>query len=90
MENREQQLYLKNRRNFILEGVLGVESSEETQITLATDLGFLTVQGENLKITSLNLEEGKVEAEGEIAVLSFGDRPNSGEKRRRIWQRITR
>ncbi|MCQ2559943.1 MAG: sporulation protein YabP [Clostridia bacterium] len=90
MENREQQLYLKNRRNFTLEGVLGVESSEESQIILATDLGFLTVQGENLQITRLNLEEGQVEAEGQITALIFGDRPNSGEKRRKIWQRITK
>ena len=52
------QLILEDRRALTLSGVSDVDSFDEMTVIVYTDLGELTIKGENLHINRLNLESG--------------------------------
>ena len=64
---------LKDRQELHLSGVTDVDSFDETGITAYTDIGELSIGGENLHITKLSLESGDVTVEGEVESLVYSD-----------------
>jgi sporulation protein YabP len=54
-----------------LSGVNNVNTFDEEEIILETDLGFLYILGKELHINMLNLDEGKVALQGEINSLEY-------------------
>ena len=70
---------LENRRNAIISGVEDVDSFDESSVVLFTDLGTLTVKGDNLHINKLSVESGDVAIEGEIYSVQYqDDTPQNG------------
>ena len=57
-------LSLYERKQFVMEGVKHVESFDESEIVLETNMGTLILKGEGLNITQLSKETGSMEAEG--------------------------
>lgn len=50
-------LTVNGRKQLILQGVLLVDSFDESEIKLETNMGILSLKGEGLHITQLNLEQ---------------------------------
>ncbi len=67
----EHSIKLINRSNMELTGVSSVNTFDEEEIILETSLGYLYIVGENLHITMLSLEEGKVSLEGEVNSVEY-------------------
>lgn len=86
MENRQHQLALKERQSFSATGVEHVDNYDEYIITLETSLGILTIKGEDLNISNLNLNEGTLEVTGQIDGLVYSE--DKGKKTRGMLQRI--
>lgn len=86
MENRHHQLQLKDRSNLSVTGVSHVDNYDENVITLHTTLGIMTIKGDNLNISSLNLNEGTLEVSGRIDELIYSE--NQGKKAKGMLQRI--
>jgi len=57
-------------------GVLRVETFNESNIVLVTDLGMMTIEGLQLHINKLSLETGDMSIDGNIVGLFYSD--NSG------------
>lgn len=66
-------LTLDNRKNLTLSGVAEVDSFDDKSIAAYTDVGELTIKGENLNIKKLNLELGELEVTGKISSLVYTD-----------------
>jgi len=64
-------LKLSNRKSMELSGVSNVITFNEQEIVLETSLGLLFVNGEDLHITLLKLDEGKVAMEGSINSVMY-------------------
>ncbi len=62
---------LNDRRLLELTGVTKVESFDEHEIAVLTELGVLSVKGENLHIRHLDLERGDLQLDGTIVTLSY-------------------
>ena len=62
-----------DRASIELTGILSVDSFDEFTITLNVSSGKLMIEGENLKIGVLDLEKGKVSAEGRINAAYYTD-----------------
>lgn len=78
------QLILAEREKLTLDGVLHVESFDDGEIVLETELGGLVVQGEDLHIKELNLEKGNLLVQGYIQSVEYlGD--SLGKKSRGFW-----
>jgi sporulation protein YabP len=64
-------LNLRDRHLMELTGVTKVESFDEHEIAVMTQLGTLSVKGENLHIKHLDLENGDLQLDGSIVTLSY-------------------
>ncbi|MDD3023135.1 MAG: sporulation protein YabP [Syntrophomonadaceae bacterium] len=62
---------LSNRRNMELSGVNNVINFDEEKIILQTAEGYLYIIGQELHITALNLDEGKVALEGNVDSMEY-------------------
>lgn len=69
-----QNLILENREKLTMSGVLDVLSFDDQIVILETELGLLTVKGENLRINKLSLDTSDVIIEGEIFNLMYSER----------------
>ncbi len=79
MANVIQNIILENREKLNITGVLDVLSFDDQIVILETELGLLTVKGENLRINKLSLDTSEVTIDGEIYQLAYSEK-NSIEK----------
>lgn len=87
--NMIQNLVLENRGKLSISGVNDVLSFDDQIVMVDTELGLLTVKGENLRITKLSLDTTEVIIEGEISCLSYSDNKqdkNSGTLLSKIFK----
>ena len=75
-----QNLILENRQKLSISGVNDVLSFDDQVVMVDTELGLLTVKGENLKINKLSIDTSEVIVEGEISYLSYSDKSAEKEK----------
>ena len=66
-------LIMEDRKRLSVSGVSDVDSFDERTIVVYTDMGELTVRGEDLHINSLSVESGDLQLEGTISSLSYAD-----------------
>lgn len=69
-----QNLILENREKLSISGVLDVLSFDDQIVILETELGLLTVKGENLRINKLSLDTEEVIVDGEIYNMGYSEK----------------
>lgn len=69
-----QNLILENRKKLSVSGVNDVLSFDDEIVIIETELGLLTVKGDNLKINKLSIDTSEVIVEGEISYLAYSDK----------------
>ena len=69
-----QNLILENREKLSISGVKDVLSFDDQVVMVETELGLLTVKGENLRINKLSIDTSEVIVEGEISYLAYSDK----------------
>ncbi|MGI6119060.1 MAG: sporulation protein YabP [Desulfosporosinus sp.] len=73
-------LVMENREQIALTGVHKVQSFDPKEIVLETELGILSIKGEQLGIKLLNLEESKVDLQGHVSALIYHRNTGSGSR----------
>ena len=68
-----QNLILENRGKLSISGELDVLSFDDQVVIVETELGLLTVKGENLRINKLSIDTSEVIVEGDISSLTYSD-----------------
>lgn len=81
---------ITNREEVLITGVLHVDSFDDRKIILDTDLGTLTVNGEDLNIKQLNLEDGNFAVEGLITSLQYAPGRGARQKGQGFLERLLR
>lgn len=69
-----QNLILENREKLSISAVLDVLSFDDQIVILETELGMLTIKGEDLRINKLSIDTGDVIIEGNINSLSYSEK----------------
>ncbi len=69
-----QNLVLENREKLSISGVLDVFSFDDQVVIVETELGLLTVKGEDLRINKLSIDTSEVVVEGDIFSMSYSDK----------------
>ena len=72
--NKLQNIILENREKLSISGVIDVLSFDDQIVILETELGLLTVKGENLRINKLSLDTADVVIDGEIYNLGYSEK----------------
>ena len=78
-KNRSQHVIgMKNRESMEISGVSDVISFDEVGIVLSTECGVLSIDGKDLHIVTLNVDDGNVAITGTINGIIY---PESSESR---------
>lgn len=72
--NSIQNVILENREKLTISGVLDVLSFDDQIVIVETELGLLTVKGENLRINKLSLDTTEIIVEGTISNLAYSEK----------------
>lgn len=91
-EHNQQKLIMTGRERLDMVGVKKVEDFDKRRIHLETVLGDFVIQGEDLHIDQLLLEEEKLSVSGQIGSLVFPDASahKSRKKSAGLLNRLTR
>ena len=68
-----QNLILENREKLSVSGVLDVLSFDDQIVIVETQLGLLTVKGEDLRINKLSIDSLEVIIEGQIYNMGYSN-----------------
>lgn len=78
---------MEDRHSLTVSGVSDVDSFDEQTVIVFTDMGELTIKGDDLHINRLSLEMGELLVEGQIWSLTYADtKPQQGG----FWSRVFR
>lgn len=78
-------LTLNQRSSLTMTGVTEVVSFDENTVLVRTDLGTLTVQGQQLQLKTLSVEGGQIAVEGNISSLQYEEPRQQGGWVRRLF-----
>lgn len=71
-------LILEDRHALTVTGVSDVDSFDEQTVVVFTDMGELTVKGDQLHINRLSVETGELTMEGNISSLTYSEEQQRG------------
>lgn len=69
-----QNLILENRNKLSISGVLDVLSFDDQIVILETELGLLTIKGDNIRINKLSIDTSEVIIEGDIISMAYSEK----------------
>lgn len=81
-------LVLKNRNFLQISGVVDVENFNEQSITAYIKDEGLTISGENLHISKLNLEQGELCVTGKINSLEYKEKCKKSLNKESLFSKI--
>ena len=85
-----QNLILENREKLTITGVVDVLSFDDQIVIVETQLGLLTVKGEDLRINKLSIDSLEVIIEGQIYNMGYSNddtgKKNSGSLLGKIFK----
>jgi len=81
---RAHSLQMDNRERLRLTGVSDVSGFDENVIVLSTDMGELSIRGEELHIDKIDLDAGLLELRGTVCELCYEERPAASG----LWKKL--
>lgn len=86
----QHRLVVNNRETMDVSGVIHVDSFDDEEVVLETEMGMLAVRGEDLHIKQLNLEKGELAIEGLIIELVYSDDKRLRDRKKGFLDRLFR
>lgn len=86
--NTFQNIVLENRERLNITGIVDVFSFDDQIIIVETELGLLTIKGENLKINKLSIDTSDFIVDGHISSLAYSNSDISTKKDKNILSKI--
>lgn len=87
-QNIVQNLILENREKLTITGVIDVLSFDDQIVIVETELGLLTIKGEDLRINKLSIDSSEVMIEGQIFNLGYSENTVSGKGGNSLFSKI--
>ena len=83
-----QNLILENRGKLSISGVLDVLCFDDQVVIVETELGLLTVKGENIRINKLSIDTSEVIVEGDVSYMAYSDNKNAEKSKGNLISKI--
>ncbi len=83
-----QNIVLENREKLNITGIIDVFSFDDQIIIVETELGLLTIKGDNLKINKLSIDTSDFIVDGHISSLTYSNSDVSTKKEKSILSKI--
>lgn len=85
----EHDVIMRGRRLLDITGVKQVESFDNEEFLLETEMGFLAIRGQNLQMKNLDVDKGIVSIKGKVFDLVYMDEQH-GEKAKGLFSKLFR
>lgn len=76
----ENNIIIENREKMTISGVTDILSFDDQIIIVETNLGLLTIKGENLKINKLNIDTNEFSLNGKIISAAYSEGISEGRQ----------
>ena len=86
----QHRLTIENREHLEITGVLHVDSFDDEEIIMETELGLLAAHGEKMHIKHLNLDEGEISIDGFLLELAYAENKQTRERGKSFLERLFR
>lgn len=86
-------LSITNREHIQISGVVAVDNFDDQEVVIETEMGTLTIRGDELHIKQLDLESGRFEVDGFVNALQYSSprqRPGRTGRSRGFLERLLR
>lgn len=81
-------LSMVNRKGLGLTGVTDVISFDMNEVLLESTQGMLTIKGEDLKVSRVQLEKGEVDVEGTVDSIAYSEISSYAKKGQSLLKRM--
>jgi sporulation protein YabP len=79
---------LNERKNITVTGVKKIDSFDDEEFLLETNMGYIVIKGETLEIIKLDTYQGNVAIKGKINSLNYMEGSNKKEKEASVFSRL--
>ena len=86
---KEHLVRIDNRKSIEINGVKEIDSFDNEEFLLETNMGYLIIRGQNLQLKNLNLEDSLVQIKGKVYELTYVDEYQQ-EKAKGLFGRLFR
>ncbi|MEG2813532.1 MAG: sporulation protein YabP [Oscillospiraceae bacterium] len=83
-------IIMEDRKVLSVSGVEDIQSFDDNQVILLTQMGEMQIKGTNLHINKLNVETGELSMDGTIFAIIYNEQPNQSHKKQSFFKKIMR
>ena len=79
---------INERKNIVITGVKKIDSFDNEEFLMETNMGYIVIKGEELEIVKLDTYQGNVSIKGRISSLAYMESANKKEKEETIFTKL--
>ena len=79
---------IQERKNILITGVKKIDSFDDEEFLLETNMGYIVIKGEDLEIVKLDTYQGNVSIKGKINSLIYMENSDKKEKENSIFNKL--
>ncbi len=79
---------INERKNIVITGVKKIDSFDNEEFLMETNMGYIVIKGEELEIVKLDTYQGNVSIKGRINSLAYMESANKKEKEETIFTKL--
>lgn len=79
---------INERKNIVMTGVKKIDSFDDEEFLLETNMGYIIIKGEELEIIKLDTYQGNVSIKGRVNSLNYMDTANKKEKEDGMFSKL--
>lgn len=79
---------ITERKNIIISGVKKIDSFDNEEFLLETNMGYIVIKGSELEIIKLDTYQGNVSIKGHINSLNYMENGKSKEKEEGVFSKL--
>ncbi len=79
---------INERKNIIISGVKKIDSFDNEEFLLETNMGYIVIKGEGLEIVKLDTFQGNVSIKGKINSLGYIENIKKKDKEESIFTKL--
>jgi sporulation protein YabP len=81
-------MLVRDRKSLEISGVKKLESLNSEEFVLETSLGYMTIGGQDLEMTNLNIDKGEIAISGYVTKIEYFDHQEEKENSKGFFSKI--
>ena len=79
---------INERKNLLISGVKKIDSFDNEEFLMETNMGYIDIKGEELEIVKLDTFQGNVSIKGRVNSLTYMEGPNKKDKDENLFRKL--